>query len=156
MIKQQLSTLPGKVAAGMLGSLLTIGMLGLAGAGPLQLTSNDTAVVDTTSTTTEASTTTTEAPTTTTTEAPTTTTTGPSHESGTAGESHGNSEAAHNHDHDAACGNHGHYVSAVAKTGQEPACAGGSAASGSTSKGSKVKMQHDSTDDDQDSAEVGD
>jgi len=47
---------------------------------------------------------------------------------GTEGEeadSHGAlvSEAAHEHAYDEACGNHGKYVSAVARTGEQPECA---------------------------------
>lgn len=125
MLSDLLKSLPGKVAAGLVGATLAWSGLGVAGAmpGPLSLASSDeeigepaldeTEVADETDADAEdtdddgdedeTAPDATELP-----EAPTTV-----------------SEAAHIHDFDEACGNHGKYVSHYARFGEEPDCATG-------------------------------
>lgn len=124
MLSDLLKSLPGKVAAGLVGATLAWSGLGVAGAmpGPLSLASSDEEIGEPAPDETEVADETdadaddedvdaedetapdaTELP-----EAPTTV-----------------SEAAHIHDFDEACGNHGKYVSHYARFGEEPDCATG-------------------------------
>ncbi|HEX2851493.1 MAG TPA: hypothetical protein VHN98_13105 [Acidimicrobiales bacterium] len=129
-VKQLLSNVPAKVAAGVLGAGLAIGGLGVAGAlpGNILLASSHHDEQVTTSDQQQA-TDTTEAPevekpdaadTNTTTDAPKPAT--PTDLSQVAVPT-SVSEAAQTHAFDEACGNHGKYVSYFAQNGTEPSCA---------------------------------
>lgn len=133
-VKQLLSNLPAKVAAGVLGAGLAIGGLGVAGALPGNILLASSHHDEQVTTSDQQATTTTEAPevekdstdakdstqTADTPDQPKTTT--PTDLS-TVAVPTSVSEAAQTHAFDEACGNHGAYVSYFAQNGTEPDCA---------------------------------